>query len=160
MVCDRTHIELRHACNQTGHPFRVRWVWPETAHSFAELTLFICEMADPAGDVWQMGSAMWEVPLWFDFFSNKSANESACSILVIPGNCLACWSYIPLACEATHRHQLKYEDHVMSRAKHTKCAYHWSELARLVNQSANGTHWFCGTEPEICFLDQTCMASS
>lgn len=162
MVCDRTHIELRHAYNQTGHPFRVRWVWPETAHSFAELTLFICEMADPAGDVWQMGRAIWEVPLWFDFFSQTSANDlwHARSILVIPGNCLACCSYIPLACEATHRHQLKYEDHVMSRAKHTKCAYHWSELARLANQSANGTHWFCGTEPEICFHDQTCMASS
>lgn len=112
-------------------------------------------------------SDKWEEPYGkchYDsvFFSQTSANDlwHARSILVIPGNCLACCSYIPLACEATHRHQLKYEDHVMSRAKHTKCAYHWSELARLANQSANGTHWFCGTEPEICFHDQTCMASS
>ena len=44
----------------------------------------------------------------------------------------------------------------MSRGKHIKCAYHWSKPARLTSQSANGTHWFCGTEPEICFCDQTC----
>lgn len=90
MVCDRTHIVLRHAYNQTGHPFRVRWVWPETAHSFAELTLFICEMADPAGDVWQMGSA-----IMIRFFSQTK-------VPMIFGTLALFWLFLGTAWPAAH----------------------------------------------------------